>query len=66
MEIQNYKKPNLNFNSICICANEILSRKIGESNKIYELLLDTALNEWVRKDLNFIIKNQIVRSVEML
>ena len=56
MKIQNYKKPNLNFNSICICANEILSRKIGESNKIYELLLDTALNEWVRK--GFELHNQ--------
>lgn len=34
---------------ICSQANNLTTKKIGVSNKISELLLDTALNEWVKK-----------------
>ncbi len=41
--------PKLQLASFCQVAEELLSRKIGVSNKIQELLRDAALNEWVER-----------------
>lgn len=41
--------PNLDITEYCNRTAELLSRKIGASNKLVDLLLDTALNEWVKK-----------------
>lgn len=41
--------PNLGLTEYCNKAVGLLSRKIGASNKLVELLRDTALNEWVKK-----------------
>ena len=41
--------PNLGLTEYCNKAAGLLSRKIGASNKLVELLRDTALNEWVKK-----------------
>lgn len=41
--------PNLLFEEFCQQTQELLNRKIGTSSKIQELLLNTALNEWVKK-----------------
>lgn len=39
----------LNWETFCEMSKELLSRKVGTSNKISELLLDIALNEWVKR-----------------
>ena len=41
--------PTLQIDNFCNKAEALLSRKIGSSNKIAELLADAALNEWVKK-----------------
>ncbi len=41
--------PNLDLTEYCNKAAGLLSRKIGASNKLVELLRDIALNEWVKK-----------------
>jgi len=40
--------PTLSFSQYCLDTTELLSRKIGTSTKIQKLLLDAALNEWVK------------------
>jgi wobble nucleotide-excising tRNase len=54
--VEQAKVPILNLSTIvlswkqyCTQTGELLSRKIGMSNKISELLRDVALNEWVKK-----------------
>ena len=39
----------LSWKEICSKTEYLVSKKIGVSDKIAELLLDTALNEWVKK-----------------
>ncbi len=39
----------LSFDSLLLNSKELLTRQIGTSNKIKELLHNSALNEWVRK-----------------
>ncbi|MCH5147773.1 MAG: AAA family ATPase [Clostridiales bacterium] len=39
----------INYSKFCSEAQLLLSRKIGSSNKIKELLVDVALNEWVKQ-----------------
>lgn len=41
--------PSLDFTDYCNRATELLSRKIGASNKIADLLRDAALSEWVKE-----------------
>ena len=41
--------PNLQLKAFCDEAVELLSREIGSSNKIAELLRDAALNKWVEE-----------------
>ena len=41
--------PNLRYDDYLTATTEVLSRKIGTSNKISELLIDAALNEWVKQ-----------------
>ena len=40
---------NLEFQSLCAKAKAAIERKIGGSEKIQELVLDYALNEWVKQ-----------------
>lgn len=44
-------KPNLHLNDFLVTAQQLLSQKIGDSNKIQELLSDIALNEWVKQGI---------------
>ena len=47
--IQDLPTLKLSFNQYCVAAEELLSRKIGDSGKIAELLLDAILNAWVKR-----------------
>lgn len=48
-DIKGLNVPTLSLGDFCKNAENLLSRKIGDSNKIQELLLDTVLNEWVKQ-----------------
>lgn len=47
--IEAIQSPTLLFESHCSRARELLSRQIGTSNKLAELLHDAALNDWVKR-----------------
>lgn len=42
------RMPSVKYDDVIVAATEVLARPIGASNKIHELLLDTALNNWVK------------------
>ncbi len=56
-DIQSLSIPSLLLNSYCQRASVLLSQQIGASNKIPELLLNVALNDWVKQGAN-ILKGQ--------
>jgi len=51
--------PELSFSQYCQDASELLSREIGASSKIQKLLLDSALNDWVRRGVELHDNTQI-------
>lgn len=48
-EIPRLSVPNTLFGKYCQKAESLLSRQIGTSNKIAELILDVALNDWIKQ-----------------
>lgn len=49
----------VNFNSFCDKAKLLLSREIVSSNKIKELLVDVALNEWVKQGADLLAGKKV-------
>lgn len=49
--VQPIKTPQLCFDEYVVKAEQLITKKISASNKIQELLLDNALNEWVKQGL---------------
>lgn len=50
--IQTVKTPLTRFAEYVVEAEKLITKRIGTSNKIQELLLDSALNEWVKHGVN--------------
>lgn len=53
-QISELPKINLLFDSFCDEAQVLLSKQIGESDKIQELLNDYALNKWVKEGVGLL------------
>lgn len=49
VEIRKLPDTNLFFKNFCELTEELITKKIAASDKIMELLMDAALNDWVKK-----------------
>lgn len=47
--VPEFKVPNLNFQSLSIAAEALVTKKINQSDKIQELVQDAILNRWVNE-----------------